>query len=825
MVIYPNIVTGLNFSQNIYFKETCVRMLTAYLDKPNKIDYLKLRLQSLNLSSIPVGNNFHLALIQLLESKSLVHLVELDVSNTKMGDKNAKAFLTAVLNSVQLVQDKKSKKNPILGTQTTYSYDNYRCPIENINLSRNNLGFKTGAYIMSLLVQKSVKNSTKLKKIDLDYNNISLLVQNSIKKLLSETSNYQTVNTHPSQIRTGGSFDHTRKINPNVNSNKQFLYQSEIKEEENDGMNSGRENTQDVTNDLTQTRVIVNTQSDDCGNMSIEDTTSKLEDRMLRLGFSKSKRDYNAKKSERRANNAMVSKHLKLLTLKQVPGEISQWQTSIKRQQIEILKAESYLGIKQSSKLKDTIFNQPKRILDRSLKLSLCKQHQGLASILQEPECSMIMQIDMNQISPINMNNSVEQNRNSNFVDYSLFDNAGQPQVIGNSENSKRFSNINYEQIKAENKNASFEILKQNIASGYSSGEDHSEQKILQGQRLSQSARKIISPEKTYGNQVNETSHFMSPTINPMLIDNEDTSMRNRDIECRDRSTQHRNHISLTERQDQDNYKGGPLQQDEKTEFNIYNENGQVKTEYDIANKTTNQVFTQPRSNMGDSQGKSNDVYQLPTSTLGGYFDHNSTETENIKEVMRGEISRLQGLYQHYSNQYLGNDQFQSQRTIQNEFQTHQNEEGQIKMVNDYYQQDLHPYFQPSSYGQSQTGVIIQGKKSSNITNKINYQHNQQLNQFRNITQQQPYICENKMKGEQQIQTLINNKITFQEKLKKLMNDNSIKPQSKSMNTTNNSFNGIVGGGVKQEIQMLLGPHIKSSSKYRFINQNSSKLL
>jgi len=33
----------------------------------------------------------------------LSNLIELDISNTKMGDKNAKAFLTAVLNPVQLV--------------------------------------------------------------------------------------------------------------------------------------------------------------------------------------------------------------------------------------------------------------------------------------------------------------------------------------------------------------------------------------------------------------------------------------------------------------------------------------------------------------------------------------------------------------------------------------------------------------------------------------------------------------------------------------------------------------------------------------------------
>jgi hypothetical protein len=41
---------------------------------------------------------------------------------------------------------------------------------------------------MNLLVHIDVKQYTKVKSIDLSYNTISLLVQNSVKKLLSETS-------------------------------------------------------------------------------------------------------------------------------------------------------------------------------------------------------------------------------------------------------------------------------------------------------------------------------------------------------------------------------------------------------------------------------------------------------------------------------------------------------------------------------------------------------------------------------------------------------------------------------------------------------------
>ena len=59
--------------------------------------------------------------------------------------------------------------------------------LENINLSRNNLGFKTGAVVMNLLVEPVIKENTRMRVIDLSYNTISLLLQNSINKLLTET--------------------------------------------------------------------------------------------------------------------------------------------------------------------------------------------------------------------------------------------------------------------------------------------------------------------------------------------------------------------------------------------------------------------------------------------------------------------------------------------------------------------------------------------------------------------------------------------------------------------------------------------------------------
>ena len=48
--------------------------------------------------------------------------------------------------------------------------------LEELNLARNGLGFKTGAHLMSILIEERVKHSTHLWKADLTYNNISLLV-------------------------------------------------------------------------------------------------------------------------------------------------------------------------------------------------------------------------------------------------------------------------------------------------------------------------------------------------------------------------------------------------------------------------------------------------------------------------------------------------------------------------------------------------------------------------------------------------------------------------------------------------------------------------
>jgi Ran GTPase-activating protein (RanGAP) involved in mRNA processing and transport len=48
--------------------------------------------------------------------------------------------------------------------------------LEFLNLSRNGLGFKTGAHVLNLLVDVKVKERTKMRGIDLTYNNISKLL-------------------------------------------------------------------------------------------------------------------------------------------------------------------------------------------------------------------------------------------------------------------------------------------------------------------------------------------------------------------------------------------------------------------------------------------------------------------------------------------------------------------------------------------------------------------------------------------------------------------------------------------------------------------------
>jgi hypothetical protein len=54
-----------------------------------------------------------------------------------------------------------------------------------LNLSRNLLGFKTGAHLMNLIVEKK---KVRMREIDLRYNGMSKLIENSVNKMLREKS-------------------------------------------------------------------------------------------------------------------------------------------------------------------------------------------------------------------------------------------------------------------------------------------------------------------------------------------------------------------------------------------------------------------------------------------------------------------------------------------------------------------------------------------------------------------------------------------------------------------------------------------------------------
>lgn len=70
---------------------------------------------------------------------------------------------------------------------------------------------------MSLLIHDNVKKLTHLLQVDLQYNNISQLVQNSIKKLLSETSfalnQFESLRESPNKDILSGYDEEDREVN------------------------------------------------------------------------------------------------------------------------------------------------------------------------------------------------------------------------------------------------------------------------------------------------------------------------------------------------------------------------------------------------------------------------------------------------------------------------------------------------------------------------------------------------------------------------------------------------------------------------------------
>lgn len=101
-----------------------------------------LNLTVLNISSNSLSSNVFQILIDIIirsRTKGLLTLVKLDISNNKLGEKMAQKLLSAILD-----------------------VPNQHLQIEELNLSRNLIGFKTGAHLMNLLVIPSVKADTLL---------------------------------------------------------------------------------------------------------------------------------------------------------------------------------------------------------------------------------------------------------------------------------------------------------------------------------------------------------------------------------------------------------------------------------------------------------------------------------------------------------------------------------------------------------------------------------------------------------------------------------------------------------------------------------------
>jgi hypothetical protein len=62
-----------------------------------------------------------------------------------------------------------------------------------VDLSRNLLGFKFGAHLITTLI--NLRQKTSLKLLDISYNNLSYLVLNSINRLLDKITNNRTISS------------------------------------------------------------------------------------------------------------------------------------------------------------------------------------------------------------------------------------------------------------------------------------------------------------------------------------------------------------------------------------------------------------------------------------------------------------------------------------------------------------------------------------------------------------------------------------------------------------------------------------------------------
>eukprot|EP00347_Sterkiella_histriomuscorum_P014479 403360717 len=807
MQVYPGLVSGLDVSQNLYFKESCLKMLLQVLENETNLIYLncdktgitdssaiplvnllpRTNLQILNLSSIQVtatgSENLINALIRLIKQKQLVKLRELDLSNNKIGDNFACQLFDAIVN--YQFQNKNSqqkqaiskncnfgRKGSLIGQQDQNSsflvqnlIDEYRCPLEVLNLSRNNLGFKTGAHMMQLLVENQVKNTTKLQKIDLQYNTISLLVQNSIKKILSETQySIQKAKSQNSQTNQSCSTTFHKSNNFSISKYGQSLSRENIQHSKstiilnNITNDSQNETPQKINQQFGKVNESQRGGSKIMSSFNIYANKASVKSPMIRdrgiINSSTAKTHHFQELQQNLLNHQEQSDEHKDKMIS--PRDLVQ--TNYTNQKSKINHRSNYsednltnLSIDDTtSKLEHKFLqsnsrspslipkterdsqNYPQNVNNRGLQT---RKDNLQGSTLQQPEYDLSMTASANKINQLNKFQQYHQSnfqnilqkdnqepQNNNIQSQHPFyrninkQNAGRSNIDVSSQNSinndfkpfieimrqrqnlKREENL-LEQL--ERKNNSFELLKKNFAMGYSIDNSNycSRQASPEKQQIllsTISAQKYLDQEQkeehnlsspgfvnTTNNsniphqnlQQNETSHFMSPSINPMLLDNDDSTLRTLPLESKDQTliVQYQNHdlkddynnintvtyVNTIKNNTQNMH-------DEMTEFNVFNENGELKTEFENNIKTSQNFNNIPNQNLQQqnyknliNQKQQNYMENLPSITNIGIEDQEisykkhqkSLESDQIKEMMKQEIIRLQEIYEQYTNQ------------------------------------------------------------------------------------------------------------------------------------------------------------------------------
>eukprot|EP00347_Sterkiella_histriomuscorum_P009163 403342279 len=610
------------------------------------------------------------------------------------------------------------RKGSLIGQQDQNSsflvqnlIDEYRCPLEVLNLSRNNLGFKTGAHMMQLLVENQVKNTTKLQKIDLQYNTISLLVQNSIKKILSETQySIQKAKSQNSQTNQSCSTTFHKSNNFSISKYGQSLSRENIQHSKstiilnNITNDSQNETPQKINQQFGKVNESQRGGSKIMSSFNIYANKASVKSPMIRdrgiINSSTAKTHHFQELQQNLLNHQEQSDEHKDQMIS--PRDLVQ--TNYTNQKSKINHRSNY----SEDNLTNLSIDDTTSKLEHKFLQGLQTRKDNLqGSTLQQSEYNLSMTASANKINQLN---KFQQYHQSNFQNILQKDNLEPQQnniqsqhpfyrninsinndfkpfieIMRQRQNLKREENL-LEQL--ERKNNSFELLKKNFAMGYSIDNSNycsrqaSPEKYLDQE---QKEHNLSSPGfvNTTSNsniphqnlQQNETSHFMSPSINPMLLDNDDSTLRTLPLESKDQTliVQYQNHdlkddynnintvtyVNTIKNNTQNMH-------DEMTEFNVFNENGELKTEFENNIKTSQNFNNIPNQNVQQqnykdliSQKQQNYMENLPSITNIGIEDQEisykkhqkSLESDQIKEMMKQEIIRLQEIYEQYTNQ------------------------------------------------------------------------------------------------------------------------------------------------------------------------------